>query len=59
MVVLTYFLCFSVNPMDGGNFLSQSKTSKDVLKKYEMESAREINTPMSFTNQLDIVANGS
>jgi len=50
---LNYFLGFSVKQTDNGTFLSQSKYIKDILKKYKMDSAKPMNTPMSSTIQLD------
>jgi len=39
--------------MDNRTFLCQIKYIKDILKKYEMDSAKPMNTPMSSTIQLD------
>lgn len=47
---ITYFLGFSG---DDGTFYSQTKYIKNILKKFDMEGAKAINTPMSSTIQLD------
>ncbi|KAI0530899.1 hypothetical protein KFK09_000447 [Dendrobium nobile] len=46
---LSYFLGFSIKQNEEGNFLSQSKYIKDILKKYEMDNAKPVNTLMSFS----------
>jgi len=50
---LSYILGFSIKQIEEGTFLSQSKYIKDILKKYEMDNAKLISTPMSSSVQLD------
>jgi hypothetical protein len=39
--------------MKEGTFISQTKYIKDMLKKFGMEDAKEITTPMSTNESLD------
>ncbi|PKU64856.1 Retrovirus-related Pol polyprotein from transposon TNT 1-94 [Dendrobium catenatum] len=50
---LNYFLGFSIKQLEEGTFLSQNKYIKDILKKYEMDNAKPVSTPMSSSVQLD------
>jgi len=43
---LTYFLGLKIQQNEGGIFLSQTKYLKQILKKYGMEDAKPICTPM-------------
>eukprot|EP00253_Pinus_taeda_P009602 PITA_09602 len=43
---LTYFLGFQIQQKEGGIFLSQTKYLKQILKKYGMEDAKPVCTPM-------------
>eukprot|EP00253_Pinus_taeda_P016515 PITA_16515 len=43
---LTYFLGVQIQQNEGGIFLSQTKYLKQILKKYGMEDAKPICTPM-------------
>ncbi|KAI0488412.1 hypothetical protein KFK09_028243 [Dendrobium nobile] len=55
---LNYFLGFRVKQMDNETFLSQTKYIKDILKKYKMDSAKPMNTPMGSTIQLEKYPSG-
>ncbi|KAI0497222.1 hypothetical protein KFK09_020444 [Dendrobium nobile] len=50
---LSYFLGFSIKQLEDGTFLNQTKYIKDILKKYEMDKAKPINTPMTSSAPLD------
>ncbi|KAI0522554.1 hypothetical protein KFK09_004934 [Dendrobium nobile] len=50
---LSYFLGFNIKQLDDGTFLNQTKYIKDILKKYEMDKAKLINTPMTSSVPLD------
>jgi len=50
---LSYFLGFSIKYLEDGTFLNQTKYIKDILKKYEMDKAKPINTPMTSSAPLD------
>ena len=43
---LTYFLGLQIQQNEGGIFLSQTKYLKQILKKYGMEEAKPVCTPM-------------
>eukprot|EP00253_Pinus_taeda_P005018 PITA_05018 len=43
---LAYFLGLQIQPKEGGIFLSQTKYLKQILKKYGMEDAKPVCTPM-------------
>eukprot|EP00253_Pinus_taeda_P007737 PITA_07737 len=43
---LTYFLGLQIQQNEGGMFLSQTKYLKQILKKYGMEDAKPVCTPM-------------
>eukprot|EP00253_Pinus_taeda_P021575 PITA_21575 len=43
---LTYFLGLQIQQKKGGIFLSQTKYLKQILKKYGMEDAKPVCTPM-------------
>ena len=43
---LTFFLDLHISMMDDGIFISQTKYIKEMLKKFEMEDCKPVNTPM-------------
>ena len=51
---LTHFLGLQIHQQDLGIFLSQSKYSKNLVKKFGLESASSIRTPMSQNVKLTI-----
>jgi hypothetical protein len=56
---LTYFLGFQVKQMKDGNFLSQDKYAKDLLKRFNMEKCKPIKTPMPTNGHLDLDEGGN
>jgi hypothetical protein len=50
---LTFFLGFQVKQMKDGNFLSQEKYTKDLLKRFNMEKCKPIKTPMPTNGHLE------
>jgi hypothetical protein len=56
---LTYFLDFQVKQMKDGNFLSQEKYTKDLLKRFNMEKCKPIKTPMPTNGPLDLDEGGN
>ena len=44
---LTHFLGLQIRQQDSGIFLSQSKYAKKLVKKFGLEAASSIRTPMS------------
>ena len=43
---LSYFLRFHIKQMKNGIFVSQGKYIEDMLKKFQMDDAKAISTPM-------------
>jgi hypothetical protein len=56
---LTFFLGFQVKQMKDGNFLSQEKYTKDLLKRFKMEKCKPIKTPMPTNGHLDLDEGGN
>nr|ABA98121.1 retrotransposon protein, putative, Ty1-copia subclass [Oryza sativa Japonica Group] len=55
---LTFFLGLQVKQAQEGTFISQTKYVKDILKKFGMEDAKLIKTPMPTNGHLDLDDNG-
>ena len=55
---LTFFLGFQIKQLKDGTFISQTKYTKDMLKKFNMEDAKPIKTPMSTQGHLDLNKDG-
>ena len=51
---LTHFLGLQICQQDSGIFLSQSKYAKNLVKKFGLESASFVRTPMSPTVKLTV-----
>ena len=51
---LKYFLGFQIKQLKEGTFLCQTKYITDMLKKFDMEGAKPIKTPMSTNGHLDL-----
>jgi hypothetical protein len=56
---LNYFLGFQVKQMKDGNFLSQEKYTKDLLKRFNMEKCKPIKTLMPTNGHLDLDEGGN
>jgi hypothetical protein len=56
---LTFFLSFQVKKMKDGNFLSQEKYTKDLLKRFKMEKCKPIKTAMPTNGHLDLDKGGN
>jgi hypothetical protein len=50
---LSYFLDLLIKQLKNGTFMSQGKYNKDMLKKFGMEDAKGISTPMGTNGSLD------
>ena len=50
---LNYFLGLQIKKFKHGNFLSQCKYCKELLKKFEMENCKEATTPITIRCYLD------
>jgi hypothetical protein len=55
---LTFFLCIQVKQMKQGTFVHQSKYTKDLMKKFNMDELKHVSTPMSMATSLDPNENG-
>ncbi|WVZ52304.1 hypothetical protein U9M48_003377, partial [Paspalum notatum var. saurae] len=51
---LKFFLGLQIKQLKEGTFLCQTKYTQDMLKKFGMENARPINTPMASKGHLDL-----
>jgi hypothetical protein len=54
MRVLTFFLGFQIKQAKEGTFISQIKYTRDILKKFGMDKAKPIKTPMGTNGHLDL-----
>jgi hypothetical protein len=54
----TYFLGFQVKQLKEGTFISQTKYTQDLLKKFGMKDAKPEKTPMGIVGHLDIDKGG-
>jgi hypothetical protein len=54
MGVLTFFLRFQIKQAEEGTFISQTKYTRDILKKFGMDKAKPIKTPMDSNGHLDL-----
>ena len=50
---LSYFLGLQIKQMKNGTFVSQGKYIKDMLKKFGMDDAKAISTPIGTSESLD------
>jgi hypothetical protein len=51
---LKYFLGFQIKQLEDGTFISQTKYTHDLLKKFGMDKAKPIKTPMGTNGHLDL-----
>jgi hypothetical protein len=59
MGVLTFFLRFQIKQAKEGTFISQTKYTRDILKKFGMDKAKPIKTPMGTNGHLDLDLGGT
>jgi hypothetical protein len=50
---LRFFLGFQIKQLEDGTFLNQTKYTRDILKKFSMDKAKSIKTPMGTNGHLD------
>ena len=50
---LSYFLGLQIKQLKSGTFVSQGKYIKDMIKKFGMNDAKAISTPMGTNGNLD------
>ena len=55
---LKFFLGFQINQLKDGTFISQTKYTHDLLKKFDMANAKPIKTPMLTNEYLDLNEEG-
>jgi hypothetical protein len=55
---LTYFLGFQVKQLKDGTFLSQTKYTQDLLKRFGMKDAKPTKTPMGTDGHVDLNKGG-
>jgi hypothetical protein len=55
---LSFFLGLQIKQLKEGTFVFQSKYVKDILKKFGMEDAKPIKTPMATNGHLDLDKGG-
>jgi hypothetical protein len=58
MGVLTFFLGFQIKQAKEETFISQTKYTRDILKKFGMDNAKSIKTPMGTNGHLDLDLGG-
>ena len=49
---MSYFLGMEVKQNEGDMFISQRKYAKEILKKFNMENCKDMNTPMCQKEKL-------
>ena len=49
---IKFFVGLQINQLKHGNFITQSKYVKEILKKFGMEDSKPINTPMVTRHKL-------
>jgi hypothetical protein len=55
---LNYFLGFQVKQLKEGTFISQTKYTQDLLKRFGMKDAKPAKTPMGIDRHLDLNKGG-
>ena len=56
---LSYFLGLQIKQLKNGTFVNQGKYNKDMLKKFSINEAKAIRTPMGTNGNLDSDASGN
>jgi hypothetical protein len=59
MGVLTFFFGFQIKQVKEGTFTSRTKYTHDILKKFGMDNAKPIKTPMDTNGHLDLDLGGT
>jgi hypothetical protein len=49
-----FFLGYQIKQLKDGTFISQTKYTHDMLKKFDMNNAKPIKTPMPSNGHLDL-----
>jgi hypothetical protein len=56
---LTFFLVFQIKQVEDGAFISQTKYIREILKKFDMDNAKPIKTPIGTNAHLDLDIDGT
>jgi hypothetical protein len=59
MGVITFFLGFQIKQAKEETFINQTKYTHDILKKFDMDKAKPIKTPMGTNSHLDLDLGGT
>jgi hypothetical protein len=59
MGVLIFFLIFQIKQAKEWTFISQTKYTRDILKKFDMDNAKPIKTSMYTNGHLDLDLGGT
>jgi hypothetical protein len=59
MGILTFFLGFQIKQAKEETFISQTKYTRDIVKKFGMNKAKSIKTPMGTNCHLDLDLDGT
>jgi hypothetical protein len=54
MGVLTFFFGFQIKQVKEGTFISQTKYTCDIVKKFDMDKTKPIKTPIDTNGHLDL-----
>jgi hypothetical protein len=54
MSMMTFFLEYQIKQVKDETFISQTKYTCDILKKFGMDKAKPIKTPMDTNSDLDL-----
>jgi hypothetical protein len=55
----TFFLGIQIKQVEDGKFISQTKYTCDILKKFGMNNSKPIKTPMGNNGHLDLDMGGT
>jgi hypothetical protein len=55
---LNYFLGFQVKQLKDGTFISQTKYTQDLIKRFGMKDAKPAKTPMGTDGHVDLNKRG-
>jgi hypothetical protein len=55
---LKYFLGFQIKQLQEGTYISQSKYTQDILKKFRMKNVKPIKAPTGTNGHLDLDTGG-
>ena len=58
MSELKFFLGLQIKQTKGGTFVSQTKYTKDLFKKFNMQESKGMKTPMPTNGHLDLTKDG-